>query len=95
MIRTKVWIRGAVARLVAAVLIVGCGVLSSLVSTSTAAAEPVQGPSGRWCPGEPEVMSGYPPHPKVWRTDVCHDWYGIWNAGNGTWTVVEGTPPYT
>ena len=92
---SKTWIKSVVVRLGAAALTVGFGVLSFLLWTSTAAAEPFRGPSGRWCPGQPEVMSGYPPHPKVWPTDVCHDWYGIWNAGNGTWTVVEGTAPYS
>ncbi len=34
------------------------------------------------------------PPPKVWRMDVCHDWYSIFNVANGTWTIVEGKPPF-
>jgi hypothetical protein len=70
--------------------------LGGLALASTALADPdPAGPSGRWCPGQALPMSGYPPHPKVWQMDVCHDWYSIWNLNNETWSVVEGTPEFS
>lgn len=61
---------------------------------STHAAPDSLGGVGRWCPGQELPVSGYPAHPKVWRMDVCHDWYSLYNVANGTWTVVEGIPPF-
>lgn len=68
-----------------------CGL--ALAGPAQAAPDPGGG-AGRWCPGQELPLSGYPPHPKVWRMDVCHDWYSIYNAANGTWSVVEGLPPF-
>lgn len=70
-----------------------CTSLAVFNSTASAQAAPDGGGVGRWCPGQELPVSGYPPHPKVWRMDVCHDWYSIFNVANGTWTIVEGKPP--
>lgn len=75
--------------------VLACASAAGFGLTGSAQAAPdLGGGVGRWCPGQDLPVSGYPPHPKVWRMDVCHDWYTIYNAANGTWTAVEGVPPF-
>ena len=69
--------------------------VAGFASAGTVQAAPdIGGGVGRWCPGQELPLSGYPQHPKVWRMDVCHDWYSIYNVANGAWAVVEGIPPF-
>lgn len=71
-----------------------CATMAGFAFPGSAQAAPdLGGGVGRWCPGQELPLSGYPSHPKVWRMDVCHDWYSIYNVANGTWSVVEGLPP--
>jgi hypothetical protein len=76
--------------------VIACASAAGFASAGSAQAAPdLGGGVGRWCPGQELPVSGYPPHPKVWQMDVCHDWYSIYNADNDTWSVVEGKPPFS
>ena len=84
-----------IAGLATTMLMSGCAGMTGLALASTVRADPdSDGTSGRWCPGQPLPLTSYPPHPKVWQMDFCHDWYTLYNADNGTWTVVEGIRPF-
>lgn len=75
-------------------LVPGCAGPASFTSAGTAHADPdLGGTSGRWCPGQEVPLTGYPPHPVVWKMTVCHEWYTIYNDRNDTWAVIEGKPP--
>jgi len=77
-----------------ATLVSGCAGLAGVALASTAQADPDLGDaSGRWCPGQQIPLTGYPPHPVVWKMNICHDWYTIYNDRLDTWAVIEGKPP--